>query len=488
MADPVGPFPLDNVQMPTWLLRFDKHGACTSPATRQALLDHLHDDPAGIAHTDIVFFSHGWNNDFDDAVEMYRKFLRNFEVLNTSFPPGRPFKPMFVGVLWPSIWFSFDSGPAIASAGAAPGQQAETITSDADGLIKDALAERLVLAGQAASLERVYALLAQPSLNADQTRELAGLLAPAFGSITDDESAAGTRGTSADDLLGMLRAMQAAMPAGQNGPTASTDIDNWGEPPEDDTVASGDAGTAGASTGALPGIQAAGFLDLINPRNALRLFSVYQMKDRAGVVGAHGIAALLRDVLQHSAATQPRVHAVGHSYGCKVMLSAVCSPPPLQRPLSSLLLLQPAISHLSFADVLPEVAKPGGYRSALQPDRVTPPIYSTYSRKDVPLHDTFHLALRRDSDLGDQDIGIAAGPEDTTAGKPPSRFAALGGYGPRRAGQLLVDPMPIAGKPYPVAPAGTGIVSFDGSQDVIHGHGDITTSAAAWALNRLVFR
>lgn len=486
MPAPVGPFPLDQVQMPTWLLRFDKHGACTSPATQQALLDHLRDDPAGRLHTDIVFFSHGWNNDFDEAVEMYSKFLRNFEVLNATYMPGRVFNPLFVGVLWPSIWFSFDSGPAIASAGAVPGEQAESITSDADGLIKEALAEQLVLAGQAASLERVYALLAQPSLNADQTRELAGLLAPAFGSITDDESAAGTRATSADDLLGMLQAMQGAMSASQTAPATSTDIDNWGEPPPEDE--SGSTSTAGASTGALPGIKAAGFLDLVDPRNALRLFSVYQMKDRAGVVGAHGIAALLRDVLQHSAATQPRVHAVGHSYGCKVMLSAVCSPAPLQRPLSSLLLLQPAISHLSFADVLPEVGKPGGYRSALNADRVTSPIYSTYSRKDIPLHDTFHLALRRDSDLGDQDIGIAAGPEDTTAGKPPSRFAALGGYGPRRAGQLLVDPMPIAGKPYPVAPAGTGIVSFDGSQDVIHGHGDITTSAAAWALNRLVFR
>lgn len=483
-TDPVGPFPLDNVQMPAWLLRFDKDGECNSPATRQALLKHLRDDPAGRAHTDIVFFSHGWNNDFDDASQMYAKFLRNFEVLAQTYPPARAFDPLFVGVFWPSIWLSFDNGPDIASASAeGPSKAAQADAEVADALAAE-LVPKLAAAGASASLERVRELLAQARLNDGEARELATLLAPAFGSITDDETAGGARSTTPDELYDMLKAMQQATLA-QGAPAAPpTDIDAWGEPPPPEE---GEAQAPSAD--GLSGIKTAGWLDFVDPRNALRMFSVYRMKDRAGVVGAHGIAALLRDVLGATEATAPRVHAVGHSYGCKVMLSAVCSPAPLQRPLASLLLLQPAISHLCFADVLPNAAQPGGYRTALQPDRVTGPIYSTYSSQDFALHATFHLALLRDSDVGEKNIGIAtAGPGDTTAGKPPSKFAALGGYGPRRAGQQLVDPMPMAGANYPPLATGTAIVGLDGSQDVIHGHGDITTSAAAWALNRLVFR
>jgi hypothetical protein len=181
-----------------------------------------------------------------------------------------------------------------------------------------------------------------------------------------------------------------------------------------------------------------------------------------------------------------RVHAVGHSYGCKVMLSAVCAPSPLTRPLDSLLLLQPAVSHLCFADDIPKIGKPGGYRDALK--RVRTPILSTYSEHDFPLHNTFHLALRRDSDLGDQDIGIAAD-SDTTAGKPPSNFAGLGGYGPRRAGQHLVDPMPKAEEAYPALAPDVAIVGLDGSRGrLISSHGDVTTPATAWALHQLLTR
>jgi hypothetical protein len=66
MATITGQYPLEGVQMPTWLLRFDKHGACISPATRALLLNKL----TSGAHSDVILFSHGWNNDSDDAAAM----------------------------------------------------------------------------------------------------------------------------------------------------------------------------------------------------------------------------------------------------------------------------------------------------------------------------------------------------------------------------------------------------------------------------------
>lgn len=194
------------------------------------------------------------------------------------------------------------------------------------------------------------------------------------------------------------------------------------------------------------------------------------------------MSSLMRSI---QGATSARMHAVGHSYGCKVMLSGICNGPALARPLDSLLLLQPAVSHLCFAARVPGTNQAGGYRRALDPAMVKHPILSTYSKKDFPLHGTFHLSLRRDSDLGEAQI--AAG--GTTAGDPPSRFAALGGYGPRGAGQALKDPIPAAGESYgDLGTAPPPIIGLDGSKGRITGHGDIAKPETAWALYELIFR
>lgn len=460
MAATPGPYLIDRIGMPTWLLRFDKVGACTSPQTRAALLAHLE----AVDRTDVVFFSHGWNNDFDAAVDLYREFLQHFEALVGAYPPGRPFNPLFVGVIWPSTWLVFDSGPKIAATGSSRADPAlETVTAE--------MAGRLASASAATKLERFYALLEKDRLSGDEAREFSRLVAPAFGSVRDEETGGTQRDASADDVLEMLRAAQSALlPAA----SAAPDIDAWGT--------TGEAAAARGGPAEVP--SAAGLFDFIDPRSALRLFSLYQMKDRAGTVGFNGVGSLLRDVLAAAPKSKPRVHAVGHSFGCKVMLSAICQPAALPRPVSSLLLLQPAISHLCFAESVPGTQQPGGYRLALDAARVQRPIYSTYSKKDFPLHSTFHLALRRNDDVGEAKI---AADVSTSAGEPPSQFAALGGYGPRGAGQKLVEPLPAAGTRYE-AGVDAPIVAFDGSRDIINGHGDVKSDAAAWALHQLVFR
>lgn len=76
-----------------------------------------------------------------------------------------------------------------------------------------------------------------------------------------------------------------------------------------------------------------------------------------------------------------------------------------------------ALVCLHVAQNLPAV-RTGGYRAALR--YVQKPIYSTFSSHDVPLTKLFHLAVVRDSDWGEIRI----------AGVPPSKFVALGGFGP----------------------------------------------------------
>lgn len=468
MATVPGPYPLDGVDMPAWLLRFDAQGACTSPATLDELLRRLRDAPP----TDVIVFCHGWNNDADDAIGMYAAFLQHFEAQGRAAAPSRQFDPVFIGLLWPSIWWPSGPGPLIAS-----GSQGSS--AGGAGPMQAVLAELascIAATCGPAGLDRLMALLAAPAINDADAAELAVLIAPAFGVAADEGAAQAGRSTVAEDVLAMMRALQATSPIGH--PAPPVDLDDFSRP-------------AGPPTGGTlqGGPQAAGNLAWLDPRQALRLFSLYQMKDRAGTVGFHGVAALLADLLAGPAASgaapPTRVHGVGHSFGCKVLLSALCAR-ALPRPLASLLLLQPAVSHLCFADDVAGTGRPGGYRAALSAERVVPPIVSTYSRQDRPLHSAFHLAVRRAEDLGE--LQIAADAPATSAGSPPSRFAALGGYGPRQAGQRLVDPLPPAGTPLAWPPASVPIVGLDGSQDMITGHGDITSPALASVLRQLVFR
>ena len=212
----------------------------------------------------------------------------------------------------------------------------------------------------------------------------------------------------------------------------------------------------------------AGFPGFLDPRQIIRTATVLLMKDRAGRVGGNGVAIMLRRLTDASA--DVRLHLVGHSYGGKVALSALCSGQGPSRPVESVLLLQPAMSCLCFAVDADGHGRPGGYRSALK--RCRQPIITTFSSQDVPLTRLFHWAVRRPSDLG----------EAVIAGAPPSRYAALGGYGPQGAGSDVVwDEIREVPDRYDLAAGGIRIIAVQ-ADGVITGHGDVTNTATAWAL------
>lgn len=441
---PPGPYPLADVGMECWLVRFDKNGVCSSPNTRAALLDRLQKRETA----PVIFFSHGWNNDFADAVKLYTAFLRQFEAIGMPNPA-----PIFVGVIWPSAWFPSDDGPQMAGAESGDGDLRERVTR-----------ELLDVLPKSTDWERLYGLLDKERISRDEALELAGLLQPlvdgaqarAGKSVDPAASAVGEgaseRAATAENIVRALEEMQRRVPGAKED-----DIDEIGVV---------DAPPLGEALGA------AGILDWLDPRWALRLATLYLMKDRAGTVGFTGVGSLLREILVRS---KGAVHGVGHSFGAKVLLSAIVSD-AMSRKVASLLLLQPAVSYLSFASEVPGRAGQGGYRPVL--DRVAGRILTTLSAHDFPLHEIYHLALLRRDDLGD--LRVAA--EITTAGNPPNAYAALGGYGPRGSGEVLIEPMPEPNKPIDV-PQEVRLVGIDGSIDNrIDGHGGVTTPNTAWLL------
>jgi len=138
--------------------------------------------------------------------------------------------------------------------------------------------------------------------------------------------------------------------------------------------------------------------NFLDPRNAIRLASLYLMKDRAGTVGANGAAALLRGLLQepgaaacHRSFIRMQGGYVGARRGSETWPESQVGT-----------VAGTAISYLSFAETVPGRDGPGGLSSRTRARRDS--IFSTYSASDFPLHAIYHLALLRRKDIGEAQI------------------------------------------------------------------------------------
>lgn len=450
---PAGPFAIrttaEGAEFPLYILPFDKDGVCEAPETRQHLLDRVAD------RSDIFVFCHGWNNDWQAAKERYEKFIQGVVDQRKLHGPAAPpnYRPLLVGLFWPSQaleWFESETGPAMASA-----------TGDvaAEAALRDEIAAALPQERRARFLE----LMAATALDEPRSRELAGLLASTLS--PDDDEGAVRSAPSPEDLIAAANALQPAPPP---------DFDDIGSAIPSDTppgdTPPGGAPLGGASVGGAPAAgdtpAAAGLGDALkwlDPRHLVKPFTVWQMKDRAGVVGGRGVRDLLDALLRGSRA---RIHLLGHSFGCKVVMTATAALAEPPRKLHSAVLLQPAVSQYAFAPKVPETGLPGGFYKTLA--RIERPVLATFSAHDLALTKTFHWALRRAHDLGEQPL---------PAGESPSPYAALGGFGPKASNETIVfihDP----GETYDFGPGGR-IVGIRGTR-TIDGHGGINNPSTWW--------
>jgi Alpha/beta hydrolase len=438
---PLGPYKVLKLsgggEMPWYMVPFDREGICTGPETRKHLIAAIsaHD------YTDIYLFSHGWNNDWKAATDRYQSFIAGYSKLRieSQLPLPDPYRPLLIGLFWPSIVLLTEA------------EQAPKILADGDPNEEQLIEESERIAELASAIDpaqrsRFYELVQRPELTEAEAQELATLLQPVYGR-TDDELPIGPPASPANIVNGWAAAGARTVPRTKK-----------------------DFGAVGGG-GRAVSPEAAGFIGdafkRLLPRDVIRLATVYQMKDRAGRIGASGVRRLLEDVLARTETA--RLHLLGHSYGGKVLLSALATADlKTGRQVHSMLLLQPAVSHLCFAEKLPNSTASGGYRKVL--DRVVRPIFTTYSANDFPLHDVFHHALWRSADKGEASIAAFDG-------SPPNIYAALGGYGPRNSGEALID---MAAPTVPLTlTKPTRLYGIDGTS-AIAGHGDISNPSTWW--------
>lgn len=344
---------------PYWDLTFDA-GGDAAPEQRDALLAHAAE------HTDLVLFSHGWNNDLSTASALYDRFFAPFPALvagNAGVRLG------YAGVYWPSMRFCDEPIPDFPHASALA----------ADPLGADIATLKRVLPGHDDAADRIAELLARQPEDPAALLEFAALVRTLTG-CTSPHAALLAQDVGDDDTPPLLLAGDpAAVCAALSDATAA--------------VQDGEA-----LLGGLGKLENLGRKAWSGARELLRQATYFAMKGRAGTVGRAGLGPLLGRLAARAPGT--RVHLVGHSFGARLVSFALAGLPPGARNVASVTLLQGAFSHSAYSA--------GGALDGMQA-RVNGPVVACHSSHDQALGVFYPLASRLSGDdrslLGDERWG-----------------------------------------------------------------------------------
>ncbi|MFJ3902733.1 serine-threonine protein kinase [Streptomyces sp. NPDC090025] len=404
---------------------------------RELVLDKDGDGPAGQADglaalarqgcTDLVLFTHGWNNTPSVASGLFDRFLAPFPATVTA----AGVRLGFAGLVWPSVMFSDERVPDYAALATLAPERPEVVARLAE-LAGAEPPDEAALVEFAVLLRELTDLAA--GMDAGQGAGGPGLRGAAAGAplpeflVGDPLAVFAMFADAAEDTEGIARSES-------------------------------DEGVAGA----LLGTDRLGRL-WKGAKEALRQATYFTMKRRAGVVGERGLGPLLGELARTAPAL--RVHLVGHSFGARLVAYALRGLPAGARNVRSVTLLQGAFSHYAFAARLPHEPDHGGSLRDLQ-NRVDGPVVACHSRHDTALRVFYPLASRvsRDDEslLGDERRWGAIGYDGVQA---------VPGTAARTLAAVLRDGLPAA-----------GCVSVDAAQLVTE-HSDICHAQLARVVAR----
>jgi hypothetical protein len=282
---------------------------------------------------DVFVLSHGWNSGVDSARSMYQAMF----TLLAGMIPDRLGTSITVGIIWPSLLFP-DDDPATAPPVPSTGQQ-----------LAAALAPAFPQQQQnVATLGQLLDQRPQDSASLEQFHTLAsGLVtSPPLAPEDAGPQAAITADTAA--VFGNAAAMSKTPASSAQGiPNPFTSLWNGAE-------------------------------------QVLRTMSYYEMKNRAGVIGRNGLGPMIGKL----AAADPgiRVHLMGHSFGARLVSYSLSGLPPAatgaNSPIRTLLLIQGAFSHYSFANPVPNFLVSGPGALSAFAGNVNGPLLATFTAAD----------------------------------------------------------------------------------------------------------
>jgi hypothetical protein len=414
--------------------------------------------------SDLFVMSHGWNNNMDDAKDLYSRLAGQIALQVQASPSlqGRTFA--VCGVLWPSK--KFEDRDLI------PSGAASLNDSVSDNNVKQRVTD----------LRDLLGAKGWPMEQSDAGRE--SKFSELVGAVNDWEDDPDVRRQVVETIRGLLPEGTADAEDASNlffklKPDALIqNLERSLNPPPITTGSSAASldPFATSSGGGLGG--AASFRDVLGGiKGALLHFlnytTYYVMKARAGDVGVNGIAPLIRKIRE----SRPdiRLHLIGHSFGCRVVTSAVNALPEDEqlRP-NTMALLQGAFSHNGFASNFDGKNNDGAFRQVIARKKVKGPIIITHTRNDKAVGIAYPIASR----IAGQ-VAAALGDANDIYGGLGSNGAQTAETTPERVVGMLLS----AGSAYPFSGGGTcGHLYNLKADQFISGHSDIVSTAVANAI------
>ncbi|MBY0508471.1 MAG: hypothetical protein K2X03_31460 [Bryobacteraceae bacterium] len=334
------------------LLRFDASGQERPEGDRlfsQVLLERARAEKP----TNIFFFSHGWKGDLPAAVDQYNRWIGAMARLKADRERmGAKFRPLWIGLHWPSQPFGEDTIPG------------HSFSEASQNLLEEAVEHF----GGGDAVRRPLTAIFQASIDEAGATEVPAEAARAYRELAQAIGfTAGGGAGAAPDLEGAALDPQGALEA---------------------------ANLSGASFG-LGGSLWNGIL------GGLRQLSFWTMKKRARTVGEQGMHRFIAELMT---STPARIHLMGHSFGCIVTASILGGPNgqrPLPRAVNSVALVQGAFSLWSFAEPgrVPNSAGPGYFQKVIGSHAVSGPLLTTQSRFDIAVGTFYPAAVFLDRDV-----------------------------------------------------------------------------------------
>jgi len=370
--------------------------------------------PAGV--TDLFVMSHGWNNNADDARELYRKFFENFvAVAEPNDLPGRSFA--IVGIIWPSK--KFDELVAVSG-----------VPGSAEGSASLKAADKASYEALEAKLERMKEIFREAAQR--QTLDEAKALLPA---IEDKASAR-------QEFVNKIRSLIDPTAANHEDASDTFFKDDGNElmqnlkvdedDLDDEVAGSGGSASLPLGVGTIHAVEggAAGLAAFLSgfkaaAMNVLNFTTYFEMKARAGNVGKNGVAKLVDKL----APQVQRIHLIGHSFGGRVVTATAAN--SSTDKIKSMSLLQTAFSHNGFSKSMK-----GFFRSVVDQKRINGPILVTHTKNDKAVGVAYPLASRINGD-----VAAAFGDEN-------DKFGGLG----RNGAQQMENDEVVKGDLLPATP------------------------------------
>lgn len=422
-------FPGNLSNFPFFPLQFNKDAQAVDAGEEQALSNWLQSQ----GPVELIVFSHGWNNDEQDALDLYKRMFASFRsVLDKNHVPALKGRTIAVaGIFWPSKKFAEEEN---IPGGAASAQAVDPLA--------DAFASASAAADPAV-LARLQELMARDDLSIPERDEVIGLLRQLLAAVppSAEEGSSNVQAAAAD------------------GGTFSNEVFLQ------QLTGEADAAAAGPDSGGAAGLFSNPFGDLVGAvRKGLNLFTFYAMRERAGVVGLNAVNPMLARLAANS---NVRIHLMGHSFGARLVTAAAAAGGQFHP--KSMTLLQAAFSHYGFS-TLYDGHSNGAFQQVLLQQRIEGPVVITHTPNDQAVGWAYPIAARLRSIIASS---IDGGPNDP--------YGGMGRNGAQKTPQAVFKTLLAPGTAGYAFPASGGVLNLE-STAFVNGHSGIDNEAVAYAV------